>query len=649
MPDTASHTENGKDRTERKASLAQSDYLGFLLLAVLTGAVTAYGVIAFDYAFRAVQWLFYGFSHENVSAAAGALAWWHLLLAPTVGGLLIGLFVYYAVPGRRACGPVDVLHAVLEDNGRISVRQGLGSVVASAASIGVGASVGLYGPVVHLGASLGSWLARKFRMAHNSALTLLGCGVSAAIAASFNAPIAGVIFAHEVVLGHYALNSFAPITIASVVGTAIMRFHMGDAFTFPVSATEIRFLYEYPLFALVGFLSAIIAIIYMRGMALAEGLAEKIPAPPWVRPMAGGFMVGLIALAFPQVLGLGNDSIKAALDNLFPLWLLLALIAAKILATSLSIGFGFGGGVFGPSLFLGSMLGAAAGTVFNDLALGAVSDPQIYTLVGMGALISCVIGAPITTILIVFEMTSSYSVTTAVMVGVVIANLTSSRFFAPSFFLYQLQQRGVDPNEGREIKILKSQRITDIMSTKIYSVPPTMAFSELETILLSTQVRRGGGGSGCVPASSGNPPGERSGASGNQQPGSPAAPPFPDRRKDRGEFRQRRFLYQDLYVVGEDGVFLGQITMFDVAQARREKDTEHITAGMLASPPSLIMEADTDLKEAMHQLSKFVGISVPIVDDRKSNKMVGVIYESMIIDTYNQALAQARAEERGID
>lgn len=631
MSTPSSPTGNPAYRAGAQPSFAFSNHFSLSLLAVLIGAIAAYGVIAFRLAFRGAQKIFYGFSRDDIYMGADTLEWWHLLLAPTLGGLIIGLFVYYFSPGRRPHGAVDAMQAVKEGEGKISLKEGLSAAAVSAASIGVGASVGLYGPAVHLGASLGSWLARLLRMHRSHTLTLLGCGVSSAIAASFNAPIAGVIFVHEVMLGHYALSAFAPITIASVVGTVTLSFHLGDVFAFHIPETRIDYVYEYPIFALLGLASAVIAIIYMRGMLLAEKLAQKSPFPPWARPMVGGLLIGLIALAFPQVLGLGNETINAALNNLLPLGLLLALIAAKILATAISIGFGFGGGVFGPSLFLGAMLGSATGVFLNEALPGVTSAVEVYTLVGMGALISCVIGAPITTILIIFEITSSYAVTTAVMIAAVIANIASNQFFARSFFLHQLQARGIDPDEGREVKILKSQRIDEVMSTHFHSVPSTATLAEIESLLISMQVRR------------------REKSVPDRVSDKAAFNSAPDRRKKTGTFHGRRYRNQDLLVIGGKGELLGQVTLFDLAQAQRMPEPEKLTAGEIISQPDLILEAGTNLHEAMQLLSDFIGISLPVVENIQNGKLVGLIYESTVIDAYNQAIAQARAEERGLD
>lgn len=621
--------------------VSRSGYILLPFLAIIAGTIAAYGAIAFRFVLTGIQSLFYGFSHDNVYSAASALTWYHLLLVPTLGGLLIGLLAYRFSSGRRPYGPADAMQAVKAHDGKIPVRDWIFGAFLSASSLGVGASTGLYGPIVHMGAGLGSWMAQTLRLNRNQTITLLGCGVSSAIAATFNAPMGGVIFAHEVILGHYAPSAFAPITIAAVVGAAIVQYHLGDAFVFLIPEAAIRNIYEYPLFALVGLLSAILAMVFMRCMLGAEDLVKRTTIPRWASPMVGGFLLGCGTLVFPQIIGLGNESINAAINNLFPLWLLLALIPAKILATSVSVSFGFGGGVFGPSLFLGAMLGGVAGNLFNEIfmaiGLGMELTPTIYIVVGMGALISCVIGAPIATILIIFEMTNSFTLATAVMLGVVVGNIVINRIFDRSYFIHQLRLRGVDPDEGREIMILKSRKVQDVMHDRFHTVAESTKLADVEEILFSTQSRRKPDGTGSIPPAK-NSAGEGDVRSSGEE-----------RRQRPGHYHDREFKYQDLSVVGKDGKFLGHITMFDLTMAQRSSNSRELNAGSIAKKPDLILECKVTINEAMGLLARFVGISIPVVDTYENGRLVGILYESSVIDAYNQAVEKARAEERGLD
>ncbi len=414
--------------------LARSEQIVLNLLAVVIGVAVGYAAIAFRIGIALTQQGAFGFHSERFYHLAAELPWWHLLLAPCLGGLAIGLFIHFAMPGGRPQGVAEVIEAGALRGGRMSLKEGLGAAVVSAASLGVGASAGREGPVVHLGGALASWVAERFRLNTSLSITILGCGVASGVAASFNAPIAGVFFALEVVIGHYSLHAFAPVVIASVLGTIVTRVHIGDFPAFVVPEYAIQSFLELPAFLLLGAVCAAIAMIFMWSTTFVADTIERTPLPRWSRPMAGGLAVGFIALFYPHVLGVGYGATDDALGGLFPLWLLLGLIAAKTAATAITLGTGFGGGVFSPSLFLGAMTGGAfsmiAAWVFPDLA----AEQGLYAIVGMGAVAAAVLGAPISTILIIFELTGDYAVTIAVMLAVSVSSVLTQQIQGRSFF-----------------------------------------------------------------------------------------------------------------------------------------------------------------------------------------------------------------------
>ena len=570
---------------------ATKEFLLSTLLAVPVGIVAAYGALAFIFLISLVQLLFFGFGHEGLPETVPLLPDWRIVLAPTVGGLVVGLITWKLIQGQRSYGPTDVMQAVHEADGKLSLRVGVGSAVASTISIGAGASVGRYGPAVHLGATLGSWIAQKLRLSRAQRLALLGSGVAAAIAASFNAPLAGVLFASEVMLGGRALRSFVPITIASVVGTAVARAHLGEFSIFAIADSRIEHVYEYPLFALTGVLGGLLAVLFMRTTLWMSDFANSIAAPIWAKPMFAGAVLGVIALQFPHVLGLGFQVIRDTLGGLLPLGLLCVLVAAKLLATALSLGFGFSGGVFGPALFLGATLGGALGNVVVMLFPGMVSSASVYAVAAMGAVISCVIGAPVTTILIAFELTGSYSLTTAVMLAVVCAGITTRLVFPFSYFRYQLRSRGVDPDEGREVQILRAAPISEALSEHYVAIGPQCTIAQAEDRHLA------------------------------------------DREAD-------------LMVVDEEGRLLGVVTLFQLVEARRAGLSDSPVAQLLEMP-QLLITGSMNLYDTMQALSNFIGISVPVVDNRDDMRLLGVVHENTVINAYNLAVEEARFEERG--
>jgi CIC family chloride channel protein len=499
------------------ARMGRNRQLLLSVLAVAIGLLGGFAASTFRYAIDAVQRLSFGFGGEKVASLAAALPWWHLLLVPTAGGLLIGLFVYHFMPRRRPEAVAEVMEAAALRGGRMSLRTGLKAAVVSAVSIGCGASVGREGPVVHLGASLGGWLARQLQLNRGLSRTLLGCGVASAVAASFNAPIAGTFFALEVVVGHYSLSAFAPIVIAAVTGTLVSRAQFGDfpAFILPENWV-IASIWEFPAFALLGLVSAIAAILFMRSIVFTQGVFAKVPGPTWCHPALAGLLVGLIALAYPQVLGVGYESTDAALSELYPLWLLLVLLAVKTAATAISLGGGFGGGVFSPSLFIGAMVGGAYGVIATRAFPEMSSGHGAYTLIGMGAVAGAVLGAPISTILMIFEMTGDYELTIAVMIATVISSTIVQQVHGFSYFHWQLDRRGLSVKEGGEANILSEMKVESLMDRSLPTIPADASLPDVREGLRGPlhagprrQPRQGQQGRGRGPPGAGQPDGGR--------------------------------------------------------------------------------------------------------------------------------------------
>ena len=434
------------------------------LLALAVGGGAAYLAIAFRIFVNVIQLPWLGTASERVYEAAINLPWWIVLATPALGGLIVGLLLTFAMPGKRALGVPDVIELRALLGCRIPAQEGLVSALISAVSLGMGASAGREGPVVHLGATFASVLKDLFDLPRAAQRNLLACGVAAAVSASFNAPIAGVLFAHEVVLGHYALRAFVPIVISSVVATVIARYHLGDFPAFIVPEYQITTYWEFPAFALLGLVCAGVAIAFQLSVAASDRAAKSIDMPLWLRPVLGGLLVGSIAIWFPQVLGVGYDATDAALNHHFGIALLLALLVAKIAATAITLASRFGGGVFSPSLYLGAMAGGAYGLMAAQVFPVMVSSEGLYALVGMGAVTAAVLGAPISTVLIVFKLTGGYEMTIALLLAVSISSGLSQAILGQSFFHWQLSIRGLFLQEGPHRSIVQSLRVRDFMS-----------------------------------------------------------------------------------------------------------------------------------------------------------------------------------------
>lgn len=395
------------------------------------------------------------------------------LLVPTLGGLVVGFIHRHLSPARRPLGPPDVICAVQFHQALPDTRSGVVSTVTAILSLGSGASVGQYGPMVYLGALFGGAVRRFGTRVPNLDGIAISCGVAAAIATAFNAPVAGLVFAHEVVLRHYATQAFAPVTVASVTGYVIANVIFERPALFLVDFAGVAHGHEFVLFAVMGLLVAFAAIGFMRLVLACGPWITRLIGHPALRPGAAGLAVGLTALALPDVLGIGTETLRfATIEGAFGQGELIVLILAKIALTALCIGAGFSGGVFSPALLIGSLIGALFWTLVSGIAGLATSGVAVYAIGAMMAFASAVIGAPLTCILIVFELTRNYDITIAAMVAVVFSNLVSHRLFGRSLFDVQLARRGMDFSKGRDRAHLAALPVRDLLSAEAVTMTP---------------------------------------------------------------------------------------------------------------------------------------------------------------------------------
>ncbi|MCB1508009.1 MAG: chloride channel protein [Hyphomicrobiaceae bacterium] len=441
-------------------------------LAAGIGLGTSLAAVLFREAIAIVQWPWLGTMSENIASAARALDWWMVLLVPGLGGLIVGLLLTAIQPGRRAGGVADVIEAKLDPSRALPFTPGLSSAAITALGLGFGASAGREGPVVHLGATLAATLGRAFNLPPSAQRTLLACGVAGAVSASFNAPIAGVLFAHEVILGHYAISAFVPIVIASVTGTLLSRIYFGDIAAFSIPAYQITSYWEFPAFALLGIVCALVAIIFQFALIGTDFVARNVRMPLWMRPAIGGLLVGAIALWFPQVLGVGYQPTDLALRNQLPLDLLFMLLIAKTAATAITLASRFGGGIFSPSLYLGAMAGGAFGLIAGGVFPEMASSEGLYAILGMGAVAAAVLGAPVSTTMIIFELTGGYALSLALLLTVSIANGISQAVHGRSYFHWQLEARGIAVSDGPHAQLMRQIRVRAFMDRLDGDDPP---------------------------------------------------------------------------------------------------------------------------------------------------------------------------------
>lgn len=453
------------------------------LLAPFIGLLTGAAAILFRLAIGAFQWPWLHTMTENVAEAAREQPWWVILIAPAAGGLLVGLMLQYLLTAKRTGAVPDVMEARVSAGRGLSLGQGLLSALASALSLGCGASAGREGPIVHLGASIAASACTRLHLPNAARRTLLASGVAGAVAASFNAPIAGVLFAQEVILGHFAVTSFMPLVLASVMATIVSQAWFGNVAAFIVPPYQIGSYLEVPAFVLLGIVAAAIAVIFQIAVLATDWLARNVEMPLVARPAVGGLLIGAIAIWFPEVLGVGYDATDAALKDQLPIAVMLALLVAKTAATAIALASRFGGGVFSPALYLGAMAGGAFGLIAASAFPAMGSSEGLYAILGMGAVTAAVLGAPISTTVMIFELTGGYTLSLALLLTVAIANGVSQAILGRSFFQAQLESRGIVLHEGPHRMLMKHVRVADFAQPLAEGEADTLPEAERELAL----------------------------------------------------------------------------------------------------------------------------------------------------------------------
>ncbi len=423
---------------------------GLLALALAVGVGAGLGAIAFRYLIEGFTYLSTGHASYGVNGRVPnpllpGLGVWFLVLVPIAGGLLYGPLVERFAREARGHGVPEVMLAVAQRGGRIRPVVALVKSLASALCIGTGGSVGREGPIVQIGSALGSTLGQIARLPESRMRLLVACGAAGGISATFNAPIAGVFFALEVILRDFETRSFSAVVIASVTADVIGRAAFGSEAFLKLPQLGVGPVNGYPLYLLLGLLAAAVGVAFIKVLYGMEDRADRIwrLSEAW-RPAAGGLLLGLLLLAVPQMYGVGYEVLEAAIAGKYALLFLLALLASKVLATSLTLSIGGSGGVFAPSLFMGAMLGTAFGLAAHGLLPGIAGPAGAYGLIGMGAVFAAAARAPMTAILIIFELTGDYRIMLPLMLAVVIATAIASRLSPDSIYTLKLARRGID-------------------------------------------------------------------------------------------------------------------------------------------------------------------------------------------------------------
>ena len=554
------------------------------LVGLIVGLTTAFATIGFVELVQYLTDIFY-VSPSSRSRVEVDYLWLITIAVLTIGGLVVGLTLQYGVTEKDPIGPPDTIYAVQLHERLPSPVAGVTSTVAAMLSLGCGASVGLYGPLVYLGTLVGQISNRLpfgLRDVRNIAIA---CGVAAAISTAFNAPIAALIFTHEVILRHYSMRMFTAVAVASACGYLVANVIFEHPPLFLINFDSSFRGVEFFLFAVEGIACGVLAVVFMKLLQQAANLSQRIKVPAAFKPMIAGFIVSLVALQVPEVLGAGQEVFRhASLGGSYGADSLLLILVAKVLVTVLCIGFGFAGGVIFPALLIGVLFGALFALLVPELLLDSYSGVSAYAVCGMVAIMSPVIGAPMTALLLVFEFTRSYEITIAAMVAIVFANLVAYNWYGRSLYDHQLAARGIDLSLGRERAYLMHHKVVEHVVDSLLVLPQNMAIVEV-----------------CEQMAAGST--------------------------------------ASAVIVDRDNNYLGTVFQH---QLHAQDDSASIDSIELQLGNEF--NENTSIWEAMETMRGYIGEAIAVVDSN-SGRYLGAIPEAVVINAYLDAAQELRREE----
>lgn len=567
--------------------LTASEIATGVALATLVGVAAGLGAVAFRWLISNFQSLFF----DGGEKIFGALGEYYVILIPVIGGLLVGLIIHFFAREAKGHGVPEVMAAVVAKGGRIRPRVSLIKTLASSICIGSGGSVGREGPIVQIGSSIGSTVGQWLRLPEGWVRTLVACGAAGGISATFNAPIAGVFFAMEVILGRFISRSFGSVVISSVVADVVAHAFLGDTQSFVVPAYELVSAWEIPVYVVLGIAAGFVALTFIYVLYKTEDIFDGWRFPPYLKPAFGGIFIGLIGLYSLDLLGVGYGGVEEALLGNIALSALLIMGVLKLIATSITIGSGGSGGIFAPSLFLGAMFGGAFGTMANRLFPTIAAPSGAYAVVGMAAVFAGAARAPITSIIILFEMTRDYDIILPLMLAVALSTVVARTLNRETIYTTKVRRAGIDLRRYEDVDVMRSVTVGNAMTRNFPTVSPEMSVGEL----ISKLTRSGHHG-------------------------------FP--------------------VVDDDGRLFGVVTLTDV-EANMTGDSAELKVEDIATKSPIVAYPDQSLHEVMLKLgAKDVG-RIPVVDREDRSKLLGVLRRHDIIGAYRRKLEGSTRRERG--
>lgn len=566
------------------AKLRLNDQTVILILASIVGLIGGLGAIGFRELISLIQNIAIG-SHTNILSTVSALPTYYKLILPIIGGLIVGPLVYYLGEETKGHGVPEVMEAVAIKGGRIRSRVMVLKAFVSAVTIGTGGSVGREGPIVQIGSSLGSTFGQLLKMSNEKLRILVASGAAAGIAATFNAPLAGVLFSVEIIMGSYAITTLLPLILSSVLATIVGRLYFGDIPAFEIPHYSLVSVWEIGPYIIMGILAGVVAVIFIKTLYSLEDFTEKIPIKNWLKTPIVFSIIGLIIVFFPHVYGVGYDTITPVLKGEIVWYILLILVPIKIIATSIALAGGGSGGIFVPSLFLGAVFGGSYGMLVELLfpSLGLASGA--YAVVGMSAMVAGTTHAPITAFLVIFEMTGDYKLILPIMICSILASFVASSLEKDSIYSMKLSRRGVDVSRGIEVSVMQATHVKDVMRRDALKLHESTGLHDILKKVMNV-----------------------------------AASYF--------------------YVVDNEDTFLGSFSIHDVKSLINEQALEHLVVAkdLVSISISPFITEKESLADCMQKFSRYDTEELPVVDYVSSRKLVGHVSRRDIITIYDREI-----------
>jgi CIC family chloride channel protein len=572
--------------SEQFLKFRATEHTFMILVAIVIGFLGGLGAVGIQYLIKLFQELFWGDWNLSLDYL-NSVPLYVKILAPTIGGFFVGLIVFLVAKEAKGHGVPEVMESIALRNGVIRARVVLAKLLASSICIGSGGSTGREGPVIQIGASVGSTIGQFLRVNPERMKIFVACGAAAGIAAAFNAPVAGALFSIEVILGDFGVAHFSPIVIASVVATVVSRWFLGNYPAFEVPEYQLVSPVELIPYAILGIIAGLVALMFIKVLYSIEDYFEKLKLHGIIKTMLGGLIIGIMGIFVPHIYGVGYTSMDQALLGELPWLLMLGLIFFKIFATSISLGSGGSGGIFAPALFLGTMTGGFFGALVHKVIPDHSATSGAYSLVGMGAVVAGATHAPITAILIIFEMTGDYAIILPLMISAIIATVLTTKLKKESIYTLKLIRRGVDLFRGREVNILKALTVAQIMNKKPVIIRPDLSFTELLELVVS-------------------------------QPNT------------------------HFFVVNQENELVGSVSLQDVRGVLLDQDyiTDWLIAMDMVNSNIPRVEANDDLGSVMKLFGIYDTEEIPVVDSLDKKHIIGSVERKDIINIYNKELVK---------